>query len=450
MKKSILIGVLAALMLFAFVACEQQMPVYKSADYIEINQVSDFIKGQDFDANWFSVTINFTDGSTKTVAGSGVVTEKDWSKYSVTATVKTVNGDMTQEFTATALDPESIVIDATTKPVTQVYVEATQNAPVKVEVKGATLVAGNAEWVLGADELAKVSVDDVVLIPAERMAAGAYTKNLVAEYDGQAIDTASTVVVNVVADPKNPADPSYEEPAKPLTKDDVQSLGVEWAITGDDESKSTSKSFTATVGDTVTYTIYGLSASGEKIELEDGDYEVVSGSIPSGTPLATDDITGYVDPDDEEAVAVKPFEATIKFVPATDKTTPNYGLDATIDLTLTVNDALTEETIEAVTASDFMYKPTEKDGVWTATEVPADKALTVKASDFIAIVETEGGKEVKLQGTELYRGEGSFDKEEVTAGSTLTVSFKWATADDTYGAYTGVAEDASITVVKGE
>ena len=157
-----------------------------------------------------------------------------------------------------------------------------------------------------------------------------------------------------------------------------------------------------------------------------------------------------VDPDDEEAVAVKPFEATIKFVPDTDKTTPNYGLDATINLTLTVNDALTQTTIDAVTASDFMYKPTEKEGVWTATEVPADKALTVKASDFIAIVETEGGKEVKLQGTELYRGEGSFDKEEVTAGSTLNVSFKWATADDTYGAYTGVAENASITVVKGE
>ncbi len=449
MKKSILTIALAAMMLVAFTACEQQMPVYKSADYIEINQVSDFIKGQDFDANWFSVTINFTDGSTKTVAGSGVVTEADWSKYSVTATVKTVNGDMTQSFTATALDPESIVIDAATNPVTQVYVEATKNANVKVNVKGATLVAGNAEWVLGAEELAKVTVDDVILTPAERMAAGAYTKNLVAKYNGEAIDTASTVVVNVVADPKNPADPSYEEPAQPLTKDDVQSLGVEWVITGDEESKSTSKSFTATVGDTVTYTIYGLSATGEKIELEDDDYEVISGSIPS-TELAQDDITGYVDPDDEEAVAVKPFEATIKFVPDTDKTTPNYGLDATINLTLTVNDALTQTTIDAVTASDFMYKPTEKEGVWTATEVPADKALTVKASDFIAIVETEGGKEVKLQGTELYRGEGSFDKEEVTAGSTLNVSFKWATADDTYGAYTGVAENASITVVKGE
>lgn len=103
MKKSILIGALAVMMLFAFTACEQQMPTYKEVSYIEVEQTGDFVIGQVFDASKFTVTANFTDGSSSVVKGASVAlaeksegVSEDWKDGAkVEATFK-ANG---QEFT---------------------------------------------------------------------------------------------------------------------------------------------------------------------------------------------------------------------------------------------------------------------------------------------------------------------------------------------------------------
>ena len=71
MKKSILIGVLAALMLFAFVACEQQIPTYKVPTGLSISTAkTNYIVGETLDTSAFTGTVRYSDGSSDTLAGS--------------------------------------------------------------------------------------------------------------------------------------------------------------------------------------------------------------------------------------------------------------------------------------------------------------------------------------------------------------------------------------------
>ena len=78
MKKTILTIMVAAMMLVAFTACEQQMPSYKNADFVSVDQTKAFIAGQPFDASYFTVTLHYTDGSTSQVSPSGVVSAAGW------------------------------------------------------------------------------------------------------------------------------------------------------------------------------------------------------------------------------------------------------------------------------------------------------------------------------------------------------------------------------------
>ena len=55
--KKVFIGVLAALMLFAFTACEQSMPSYKQVEYVTLDQTQAFIEYQPLTAKAFSVTV---------------------------------------------------------------------------------------------------------------------------------------------------------------------------------------------------------------------------------------------------------------------------------------------------------------------------------------------------------------------------------------------------------
>ena len=72
MRKSILIGVLAALMLFAFTACEPQTvtwPTTKDVSYLSIEQVKSFVKGEVATDDGFNAVIHYTDGTTEVVPG---------------------------------------------------------------------------------------------------------------------------------------------------------------------------------------------------------------------------------------------------------------------------------------------------------------------------------------------------------------------------------------------
>ena len=78
MRKSILIGVLAALMLFAFTACEPQVVDLaggnRTAQFVVVTQNTPFIEGQDFIAENFDVAIYYSDGGEPQVLpGTGIV-----------------------------------------------------------------------------------------------------------------------------------------------------------------------------------------------------------------------------------------------------------------------------------------------------------------------------------------------------------------------------------------
>ncbi len=87
--KKYFIGVLAALMLFAFTACEPQTiawPTDKDVSYLEIVQVKDFIKGEIPTRDGFNVIIHYTDGEPETVPGAVIVTPADEPKEGYTVT----------------------------------------------------------------------------------------------------------------------------------------------------------------------------------------------------------------------------------------------------------------------------------------------------------------------------------------------------------------------------
>ena len=77
-KKSIFVVALAALMLIAFTACEQQPNVWnpngKTPTMATITQTGSFVYGQQFDASKFAVEVTYEDGSVSTISGSGIVT----------------------------------------------------------------------------------------------------------------------------------------------------------------------------------------------------------------------------------------------------------------------------------------------------------------------------------------------------------------------------------------
>lgn len=113
-KKSILIGVLAALMLFAFTACEDaSKSVSQSVSYITIRQVEDIVAGQPFDANDFEIVLHDASGKELgTIDGAGkvaVATGTDWfTAHKVSANLKTSGGiysvtgvELTADYTAT-------------------------------------------------------------------------------------------------------------------------------------------------------------------------------------------------------------------------------------------------------------------------------------------------------------------------------------------------------------
>ena len=75
--KKVFIGVLAALMLFAFTACEPQTiawPTDKDVSYLEIVQVKDFVYGEIPTKDGFNVIIHYTDGDPETVNGAVSIT----------------------------------------------------------------------------------------------------------------------------------------------------------------------------------------------------------------------------------------------------------------------------------------------------------------------------------------------------------------------------------------
>ena len=110
MKKSISAILVAALMLFAFTACEQQPLIPSVTQVRAITGITgpDYLLGQTFDASDFTVEVEYTDGSKASLNGSGIVRLADEfpaveGPYDVIATIGSSSaGSYSNAATATA------------------------------------------------------------------------------------------------------------------------------------------------------------------------------------------------------------------------------------------------------------------------------------------------------------------------------------------------------------
>ena len=92
MKKSISVILVAALMLFAFTACEQQVPNFltKTPSVVVIEQVGDVFATSEATPSDFNVVVTFEDGTETTYPGLNLV---DITDSKVTAKVGSVTGE---------------------------------------------------------------------------------------------------------------------------------------------------------------------------------------------------------------------------------------------------------------------------------------------------------------------------------------------------------------------
>lgn len=197
MKKGILIGVLAALMLFAFVACDNSTPVNKTIEGLEVTtSKTDYLVNQTFDPSTVSVLVRYTDGSTAPVNASLTVDGATDGKlssakqYTVTATYGYVITDgyfgqnasqdqVTGTTTITAYAIDSIAVtklpevvsyeEGTTKDkidLTGIEVTATYNGASKmVLAEGEYKVADDQEAIADYDDAADAeNTDDIRII----------------------------------------------------------------------------------------------------------------------------------------------------------------------------------------------------------------------------------------------------------------------------------------------
>ena len=225
MKKTILTIMVAAMMLVAFTACEQQMPTYKNADFISVNQTTAFISGQPFDASYFTVTLHYTDGSTSTVGSTGIVSAPNWTTGDHTVTAK-INEDLQATFKANVVEPTSAVVNATVNADYTVVTGAglsekdlvTENikdsSPAKtyITVDSVVLSNGDASYTTDAATVkANISVE-------QRTTAGTYQIPFEVTYEGEEVETESVATINVV--------PATE------SKSELKGIRLTYSVTG--------------------------------------------------------------------------------------------------------------------------------------------------------------------------------------------------------------------------
>ena len=489
--KKVFIGVLAALMLFAFTACEQSMPSYKQVEYVTLDQTQAFIEYQPLSAEAFSVTVHYLDGSQDVFPGTGRVTFVDsaadnanvvsnatakagvYAKATVAGESDTIGIKFVEAtaFTAT-VTAEDVIRSYAQVGSTDEY--APKEAAVTFKVTGATLTGDeNASWTLTSTEAtSKINVpNDVKLTSEEQLTVGAVEKEVTLSLKSdEEIKYATTVSVNVKANTTDSHDPEYEATITPntITKNEVVRLGVVWAAgvkngdfkpTGDNgatpakydlEDVDTTGTHTIQVGETVEFTLVGLAEDmTNKLPLvlaATTDYAEVGTGTIEATPTDKGDITDLVVGD---ADPIPALTATYQFKPGNTGSEPNFGTNAKITLTVTVTDKIT------ISNPQFVYNGSwddeENKTTWKAGTLTEGQAVQLSTGDFTAQVKTEGGEWVQLVADEVYGPDKDklvYEEGELKAGTPVKVIVSWSYDDEVLGGpFSGKAE-ISISVNK--
>ena len=261
--KKVFIGVLAALMLFAFTACEQQMPNFltKTPSAIVLDQVSDLFNGDTVEASDFNVIVTYEDGTETTYPGANLV-KYDVATGTYSATVGKVTGTAYASYSTisgidsvTLKDDLQVVVgNATLK----AYSEATVGFTY-VNHKGETKTGTKA---ITADNTVGTWTADSEWVPSNAKVGDKVTFTFaLSDYKDDKFEFTAEVV------------------AAKATKADVTRLEVTY--------DSVIKYGTAFVKPTVV----GYTASNEKVELKETTDYVFGNGIPSGNITSLDPIS---------------------------------------------------------------------------------------------------------------------------------------------------------------
>ena len=438
--KKIFAVALAAMMLFAFTACNNTMPsAFKSVEYVEVQQIESYLKGETPKASGFQVVVNYTEGEPTVLKGS----------------TGTIAFDSATDAKLAAVADGIEFLDKGGHPVVAVPAEIAYEEVTSVTIEGieeyTVETSTDDPWTLSDFDYNDEALKDMTVTLAGGDASRTYTiqdklndkidfvlslwkdGKILEEGDSVAVGDTYTVTfdkyryaatgeweADFTNGDKNPGLETgitvsvveKETPAPNPTKNDVTALRVKWAI--DAKEVGTENSLTAYAGQKVSYVIVGVVGDKE-VSLSSADYKV-TGTIPTTSALTADNITDDAQP---------AYTATVEFISNEGAGNWEAGSVAPITLTLTVKDAINPANL---TSATFTY----------ADKVIAGTAVTLDPAKFTATVKTFDGKDAKLVGTAI-KDKDTYAASEVVAGSPLPVRIKWVTADDTYLHYEGYA-----------
>ena len=299
MRKSILIGVLAALMLFAFTACEPQVVDLtggnRTAQFVVVTQNTPFIEGQDFIAENFDVAIYYSDGGEPQVLpGTGLVAIQTTNDdvdvevnegNKVVATIKSGLASQPLAIDVIALEDceiSSVTVSSVTK---QMKADATEDytftgsTTSKLNVTSVTYTAEGVSYTVKAAANSDVSGFSATAVIAAADYKQAGTVTLQATVKKGDVEIAEVPTTCTVTDPNaGKLEPVYE------------GIKVLYSVTSVAEANNVTNveklPSTLYIGDVVTITVntYGTDEDGKPvtnaISADDVQYNVTTGSGP--------------------------------------------------------------------------------------------------------------------------------------------------------------------------
>ena len=430
--KSILVMVLAALMLFSFTACEQKVPA-KDVVNVTVKDPSSFTvyAGKAFETETY-INIERLDDTVDTVIGTIKVADPEPGRN--TATVSWTTGEK-EGNGKVFVDAIGLSGALTVTFDEEKITDEDGNALISnLEGVKAAITAVSAKYSDGTDF--PISAGYNVKFDVETGAVEVTYNN--AKYTTETLTFTTTI-------------PVKETPATKtdVKRGEVTAIEVKWYV--DEKEVATGNTYTAKVGDVVSYKVFGLAAdmtNRNPLELKTTDNTLaVTGTIKS-TALDKTDITE--NPKTETFTPAEPQTATVQFLPSTQvgddgKLDPNFESVIKQTITLRVADTLLKTKVDAaVAAANFKYL-VDEDG--TATKITVGKETTITASDFTTTVETEGGIEVVIQGVNNYGGSTWTVKPESATPATIgNFTFKWHTTDSKYGYFEDVVTGVTVGV----
>ena len=411
MRKSILIGVLAALVLFAFTACEPQVVDLtggnRTAQFVVVTQNTPFIEGQDFIAENFDVAIYYSDGGEPQVLpGTGIVEFVDSDKNDVVNDGDKVKANITTTLASKELainvialencEISDVKLSATAVPSVYVNEDAVEAVDLSdsFSIASVTYTYENVTYISKtSSDFSSLSIDAEVSAEAQKTIG---TVDItVTVKDGETVVAEIPATCNVVKNGEDTPDMA-----------DITSMTAKWTVDGK-EVEGYSTSVSAKVGATVSYKIYGVTSDNQYIELSDNataaagvtpvSYDIVrtiAGTVPSTdlkaqtarvTFVAGPSYTGLVGKVADITLKVTPVDIVNKATVEGEGVVFTYTNHTTQAKTFTVGEPVT------ITPADF----TAPDGKYTVETTKTVK-LTCVGIDGNTVINPSTIDDVKI------------------------------------------------------